>query len=337
MRIEFCASCGAPLEARWAEIVIECRYCGCQNAPGARGEPVPSSLPDDGRPRFGLGGRTYVVQGHLASGDSCELYRGRWTARLGELVVIKVLRARGDADLLRRGFEELRRLQHATAQGAAHFTTRLPQPIALGPLRVLGHEEDPAAPERLVAVYRWRSGFQHSLREVLAHYPQGLPSRVVVWITKRLLELLGWVHQAGAVHGAVTPDHILIHPRDHGAVLCGWGSVTHSGGGRSQRLPALSQAWLELYPDALRRERFPSAGTDLAMLARCALRAAGSASHEDFGRLPPSLGMLLVLAARGHFKDAWELRERLDRESAVAHGPPSYNPIPLPGWPGRGA
>ncbi len=58
MRVEFCASCGAPLEARWAEIVIECRYCGCQNAPGAKGEPVPSSHPDDGRPRFSAGGRT---------------------------------------------------------------------------------------------------------------------------------------------------------------------------------------------------------------------------------------------------------------------------------------
>jgi len=325
VRVEFCASCGAPLEARWAEIVIECHYCGCQNAPGARGEPVPATIPDDGRPRFGLDGRAYVLQGHLASGDSSEIYRGRWTKRLGELVVIKVLRARADQDLLRNEFKTLQALLQSEAQGASHFTRLLPQPIGLGPLR---RGDD----ERLVSVFRWRSGFQQTLSEVLSHYPEGLPSRVVVWILKRLLELLGFTHQAGVVHGAVTPDHVLIHPRDHGAVLCGWGTATPWSEGRQARLQALSRAWLKHYPSTVSRERFVSPRTDLAMAARCALLAGGSRSYEDFGPLPPNLGMVLVLAARGHFDDAWELREKVDRESAVAHGPPSYNPIALPGW-----
>ncbi|MCO6459199.1 MAG: hypothetical protein J5I93_28150 [Pirellulaceae bacterium] len=66
MRIEFCEGCGAPLEARWSRIVLVCPYCGSQNAPGGAGDPVPSSVPDDGRWRLAVAGRTYLVLGQLA-------------------------------------------------------------------------------------------------------------------------------------------------------------------------------------------------------------------------------------------------------------------------------
>ncbi|MBL4849030.1 MAG: hypothetical protein JKY65_26195 [Planctomycetes bacterium] len=151
MRVEFCASCGGPLEARWSEIVIECSYCGCQNTPGAKGQPVPSSVPDDGRPRLSVAGRTYVLQGRLGRGDSCDVFRGRWVRRLGELVVIKVQRADVDTDLIRREWSFLKRLHASTAQGADHFVARLPQPIALAPIHL--------DRERVVAVYQWHSGF----------------------------------------------------------------------------------------------------------------------------------------------------------------------------------
>ncbi|MEZ4236927.1 MAG: hypothetical protein R3F59_12400 [Myxococcota bacterium] len=78
MRVLFCEGCGAPLDAPWAELVIVCAWCGAQNLPGRPGGPVPPSVPADGRPRLNLGGRTYVLEGRLAQGDSTTVYRGRW-------------------------------------------------------------------------------------------------------------------------------------------------------------------------------------------------------------------------------------------------------------------
>ena len=93
MRVGFCDGCGAPLDAPWDQLVVLCRFCGASSLPGKPGDPVPMRVPVDGRPRLNLEHRTYVIEGHLGSGDACEVYRGRWVVRLGELVVIKVLRA----------------------------------------------------------------------------------------------------------------------------------------------------------------------------------------------------------------------------------------------------
>ena len=39
---------------------------------------------------------------------------------------------------------------------------------------------------------------------------------------RRLLTALGWAHRARLVHGAVFPEHVLIHPELHGLVLVDW-------------------------------------------------------------------------------------------------------------------
>jgi hypothetical protein len=68
------------------------------------------------------------------------------------------------------------------------------------------------------------------------------------------------------------------------------------------------------------------------MAARCALTAAGASSFEETGRLPGDLGRLVVAAAWGEHDDAWALRRRVDWQASNAYGPPSYNPLPMPGW-----
>jgi len=85
MRIIFCAACGAPLDAPWLEITVVCRFCGVQNIPGRH---VPPVMPDDGRPRVKLDGRTYVVEGRLAHGESTDVFRARWAIRLGDYYLL---------------------------------------------------------------------------------------------------------------------------------------------------------------------------------------------------------------------------------------------------------
>jgi hypothetical protein len=313
MRVLFCEGCGAPLDAPWSELVVVCAYCGAQNLPGQPGAPVPPSVPADGRPRLNLGGRTYVLEGRLAVGESCTVYRGRWVVRLGEQVVIKVLTAMSDADLLRREWSTLKALQRSDAEGASHYVTRLPAPVAHG----LVDSDRP----RPASVFGWKSGFVHTLEEVGHAHPDGVPGSVLVWLLKRLLELLGFVHRSGFVHGAVHPDHVLVHPRDHGAMLVGWTVATPWSPGQAQALPASSRRWAALY-DEFGRQATPA--LDLAMACRIVRAVSCSA--------PSPVERVLQHGLSGRAHDAWVLRDELVAASHEVYGPAAYHPLSMPGW-----
>lgn len=309
-RVLLCETCGAPLTAPWEHLVIVCTACGSHNVPG-RGV-VPAYVPADGRPRLNLGGRTWVIEGRLATGDSSVVYRARWVSRLGEAAVIKVQANDTDGDLLRGEWELLRALRSSPVAGAAHFLSRLPNGIAAGLI-------DTDRP-RFAAVYGWRSGFVHTLREVGERHPAGVPGPAMVWLLKRLLEVLGFVHRSGVVHGAVTPDHILVHPRDHGATLVGWTSATTGG-----PPPARPAAWLRLYdglPDGPAR--------DVAMACRCVEAVGGW--HLPGARRDRAIDAVLREGAAGRSADAWALAEALTAASRAAYGPPAYHPLTMPGW-----
>ena len=136
-----------------------------------------------------------------------------------------MLRAPGDGDLLAREHEVLTALEASRAQGAPHFTRLLPQRVALGTAR-LGMRGELG--ERRVAVHRWRSGFVHTFDDVAREHPTGITAGHAVWIWKRMLELLGWIHASGWVHGAVLPPHLLVHARDHGVTLVGFSRAVPS-------------------------------------------------------------------------------------------------------------
>lgn len=308
MRIFLCESCGAPLEAPWAELVIVCSYCGAQNFDGKVLEPVAPYVPVDKRPRLNLGGRSYVVEGPLGKGDSTQIYRARWAMRLGELVYLKLLTAQADADLMRNEWVALGTLRRSRAEGAEHFVTRLPAPVAHGLVTT--------DTSRLASVFGWLPGFSHTLSSVEQEHSEGVDGRIGVWMLTRLLELLGFVHRSGYVHGAVTPDHVLIHPRDHGATLIGWTlAQAHAG------LPPLlgkPEKWRRLYGSAERAEP----PLDIAMACRTVARVA---------RFERPLQSILERGISG-CADAWSLAEQLRESSRQVYGPPAYNPLALRGW-----
>ncbi len=331
MRVLFCDRCGAPLDAPGWDAFVLCRFCRSTNAVG---DALTSAMPDDGRPRVSLGGRVYVLEGLLARGDSTDVFRARWAMRLGELCVLKVTRSLADGDLVRREWEAIDRLRGSTVSGSEHFASLLPVPIARGVLRETTPEGDTV--ERPAAVYQWRSGFVHTLAEVIDVHPEGIDGRISVWIWKRLLEMLHFVHSAGMVHGAVLPPHVLVHPRDHGATLVGFGTATAVGGS----LPARSRAFEAWYPERGLSTGDASAARDLAMSARCVARALtpvsgrGAATFEPPRSLPEPLFSLLSEVALGvpTGTTAWMLRDRLNAASKQAYGPARYSPLSMPGW-----
>ena len=85
-------------------------------------------------------------------------------------------------------------------------------------------------------------GFR-SLAEVRSAFPAGLDPRDAAWMWRRLLVAIGAAHRAGVIHGAVLPEHVLIHPAEHGLVLVDWcysvSGPARRGPGHRAALPAL--------------------------------------------------------------------------------------------------
>ena len=91
-----------------------------------------NALQPSARGSVAIGQFRYKIFGRLAQGDSCDVFLGERDAALSERVVLKVLRAGGDEDLLRREHETLQALPRSAAQGTPYFAQRIPAVVALG-------------------------------------------------------------------------------------------------------------------------------------------------------------------------------------------------------------
>lgn len=330
-----CPGCSANLPPiSYYQGAVTCEYCGA-TLMSLGGWPLPPPAPKEppfapNLPRAVVQGVPYALLGRLGRGDGSDVFLARRDSRLAELVVLKVARALADADLVAREYEVVSELHASDAQGSEHFSRLLPQPVAQGPLK------DPGGVDRATAVYRWRSGFQHTFVDVLDAYKGGVDPRAAVWMWKRLLELLGFVHGSGYVHGAVLPPHLLVHPRDHGVVLVGWSSAGRFAAGRP--LPARSARNQAFYPEALWNGAPCAPVMDLAMSARCMAYVLGgdAATGKVPGSVPAPLAELVRTQSdpdhRQALENAWLLKDRLDAAAREAFGPPKYIPFTLPGW-----
>ncbi len=256
------------------------------------------------------------LHGRLAVGHSSDVFLAERAVRLGERVVLKLLRAPADEALFRNEQTALEALERSTKRGSEHFSTLLPQRVAFG-------RSDRNGKPRLVAVFREPVGFTHSLADLCAAYPQGVDPRHVVWLWARLLELLGWVHVSGWVHGAMLPSHVLVDARDHGARLVGWSCAGRPG----DALRALDPREATLYPRELLDGGKLTTRGDLTMLARCMRLCAGGTGAA----LPAELSELLDSETSGSGgSDARKIAERLRSTARRCFGPPAFVTLDLP-------
>ena len=310
-----------------------CGFCGVVliAAHGTAWRPaqtIEQPLADPHLPRLWVSGHRYVLLGRLARGDGSDVFRARRDARITEQVVVKILRNMVDADLLDREQGNLRALEASNASGSTHFAQLLPQRVDHGTARLGATGRDG---ERHVAVFRWRSGFIHTFEDVFEAHPNGVAPETAIWMYKRLLELLGWVHASGLVHGAVLPAHMLVHARDHGVMLVGWSCATTPG----KALVATSKDARAYYADSAWNGSKVDPATDLAMGARVILRALGGEVDQAPASVPSPLARLLETQAReapGAVMSAWSLKEKLDAVAREVFGPPRFVPFTMPGW-----
>lgn len=328
LRVLVCPRCGAPLPKRAALVRVVCEYCQSEvtvERYAVKAQDYRRTLEQYAR----VAGPDIIVVGNaplrllarIARGHSTDVWLGERATRLSERVVVKILRNPEDDPLLRNEDQVLRALEQSPAQGAEYFATFLPQRVALGVSTGQGGEP------RLTAVFREAVGFSHTLLAVQKAYPDGLDPRHLVWVWRRTLELLGWIHLSGFVHGSVLPEHLLLNARDHATRLVGFACAARAGA----RLVAASSKDQALYPQPLLNGAPLSAQTDLIMLARMLLQVWGGHALQAAHRIPIELGRLLEREANGSGKLlAWQLSEEVAAAAKQCFGPPKFVQLRLP-------
>jgi serine/threonine protein kinase len=296
-----CPQCGGslPRQALWR--TVNCSYCHAVvtlntrwveragfHAAWARAH----TRPADGE-WVTLSGASYRLLEPLGRGEHSEA----WLAERHGPARLRAVLKLADADTkLAHEAETLRQLQSLAATGSAYFSLRIPQPLAQGK----------TASGAALALRAW-PGFWGSLADVLALNPHGIAdTRHAVWLWRRVLELLDYLHGQGWCHGDLRPAHWLIHPADHGVHLVGWGRASR---GADPAVDLQQSAWA----------------------IRAALAGDGDAAPPLPAHCPPALAQLLQRASEERdwcrSQGASGLMRQLSAAALADFGPPRFVPF----------
>jgi hypothetical protein len=228
--------------------------------------------------------------------------------------LLKLCRDPADNDLLD---SESRALTLLRTRGDKRFLSYVPQLLATQ------RQRDPRTGVTRRANLLGRLDGFRSLAEVHGAHPAGLDPRDVAWMWRRLLVALGFAHRSGVIHGAVLPEHVLIHPAEHGLVLVDW---CYSASGAGAIVPAIVHRYLDWYPPEVLDRQAPGPATDICLATR-------SMTYLMAG--PPRW---LAAFARGctlpnpahRPDDAWRLLGELDELLGRRYGPRTFRPFTMP-------
>ncbi|UGQ13290.1 molecular chaperone DnaJ [Yinghuangia sp. ASG 101] len=272
--------------------------------------------------------RAYSVGVERARGDIAALYKVTYADKDGSEVraLLKMPRSVADNDLMAREATALARIAR---EGDRKYAAYVPALI-----ESFRHRDADNGNERRANVIERVRGFA-SLAEVRDAYPDGLDARDVAWMWRRLLVALGYAHRAGVVHGAVVPDHVLIHPQKHGLVLVDWcyATVMERGpDGRyragAEHVPAMLDRHAAMYPPEVPGKQPPDQSADIFMATHCMTYLLNADAPRPLLRF--ARGCTLPAPQRRPH-DAWQLLGELDELLGRLYGPRRFRPFTMPG------
>ena len=82
---------------------------------------------------------------------------------------------------------------------------------------------------------------------------------------RRILVALALTHASGIVHGALTPDHVLVAPAQRGIVLVDWKYAVPTGA----TIAAAPKPWAAMLAPEIRAAKPAGPGADIFMAMRC--------------------------------------------------------------------
>lgn len=333
-----CPQCNAPLKPSKFERTLTCSYCGTtikmEVSTSMSAETFHQAYRSWNDPQsYSFSTWFSIVNAHWAVGDAlgngaiCDVFNGKRARFPTELVILKVLRDPRDISQLDNEWEALQALQESSALGAETFARLLPIPVMHGKISAGTFEG------RHVNIFRWAAGFQHTFNAVRQVYPQGIPPRASIWVWRRILEVLAFIHNSGMVHGAVLPAHLLVQDNEHGVRLIGYGSAGTTG----KKLRFLAEGYESFYPNGIQAGSTLTPQLDLVMSARCLATLLGGIPTDASlpEHVPAPLARLIQRVALSNpadptMKTAWALHEELGSLARAVFGAPQFNPIVMP-------
>jgi hypothetical protein len=205
----------------------------------------------------------------------------------------KISRSPGDNDLLEREYRTLKALwtpiTNSTIE-AFHSVYRNYVPFPVKTFTVMGTDNKKHRANLLSTSLGERYTAQQ-LRE--NHYPKGVPPEHCWWILRRLLSVLMMVHQVGYVHGAITPDHLLVLPDpQHGIMLLDWCYSTKIG----ETVPAINNQWKEFIAPEVSKKEPVTTTTDIFSVASTIIYLLGGnpQKHEIPDCVKPEIRAILL-------------------------------------------
>lgn len=326
-RVLECPRCGAPLPRRAALVRVTCEYCKSEvvferlAVKVAEYRRTLASYLGSERADVTLGGFRLRLHGLLAVGHSSDVFLASRAARLTERLVLKVLRSTGDEALAHNEQSVLALLAASREPGTAHFKNLVPQPAFSGLL------EGSRFPRTFAAAFRQPPGLSHTFAQLRQSFAANVDPRHAIWMWRRALELLDWVHRSGFAHGALLPEHILVDAREHAVGLVGFSAA----GSLGTPLTVMDARRAEVYPLAKAATPALSPGLDLTMLARSVIHALGGRAGQPPTGLPAPLAQLLSEQSAGTGEQgALAVGRRVSDVGRQCFGPPKFVKLELP-------
>jgi hypothetical protein len=230
-----------------------------------------------------LGGYAFSSE-PLRTGDLSTLYVGHAKANPAEPLLAKLALEPRFNTLLEREAELLRIIQGAKV-GSSHAALRPYFPSLVDTVQMPG----PGNTRFRLTITRYDPTFV-SVADVMAAYPKGLPPPEAAWIGRRIMAQALAARALGVTHGAITPDHVLVHPLSHEPRHIGWAHAV-----RNTRLLHVIDRWRALYPPEVFAKQIVDMRTDLYMAGATivALLGGDGTAGTIPSSLPPALRTLL--------------------------------------------
>jgi hypothetical protein len=258
--------------------------------------------------------RTYHLLSEQAGGDVCDV---TLATSGGTTYVLKVPRHAGASDLVVKERDVLTALaNHGCPANYRRYLPELSESFRWGLRRVNS--------------FAYREGL-YTAEEIRLSHPQGVDGRHLGWMFNRTLEVLGYVHQRGWLHGAVLPPHLLFDTANHGLVLVDWIHAQQI----AEPLAMVPERFKPWYPPECFRREGATEATDIYLAARSMIFLAGG--DPLAAALPPHIPeemaeffrQCLHVLPRARPQDAWRLRDHFAELLERLYGPPQFHVLAM--------
>lgn len=267
-------------------------------------------------------GKRYIVGELLCQGDICDVYACTYADEKGAEVhgVFKIAQSAVENDLVENEAKMLAKIRPPTAPSEKLYRL-FPRLIDSFVLRS-------GKSNRRVNVLRRVGPTSATVADVLKAYPDGIDYRDMAWMFKRVLGALGHTHRKGIVHGAVLPEHIILHFDDHGAKLLDWSYAVKIG----EPVRAISVANKAFYAPEILKKRPTSPATDIYMAARIAseLLSKQFVRSLEEQKVAAFLNGCMLASPISRPDDAWDLHDDFGALLQKLCGKPAFRPFAMP-------